>query len=565
MPVQPGTGRPPAPPRAGLRARGSLAIAEVRFALRRTSRALHHRWRRSLHLRVVVSTLVLSAVTVGLVAAVLVQRIVTGLVEAKQRVALNEARAGFTAAQQLADRDTGSPIDAINALAREVANRGTAPGEAVSLVILGTTADAAGRAVPDDVLDSSVPPGLRRAVPGPAGPPAYAYTVLRHQDGRGEPALAVGAPLFFSASSQTYQLFYLFPLDQERETISLVRRTLAVTGGVLVLLLAGIAWLVTRQVVTPVRLAARTAGQLSAGQLTQRMAVRGEDDLARLALAFNRMAGNLQRQIEQLEELSRAQRRFVSDVSHELRTPLTTVRMAADVLHEARGDFRPQIARSAELLQTELDRFETLLTDLLEISRYDAGAAVLEVERTDLTALMRRVVAGLEPLAATCGSPVVVRAPADPCLADVDPRRVERILRNLLVNAIEHGEEQPIEVVVGQDDQAVAIMVRDSGVGLSPAQAHQVFDRFWRADPARARTTGGTGLGLSIALEDARLHGGWLQAWGRPGLGAQFRLTLPRLAGVELTTSPLPLEPTDLSGRSLANSERAHSMRRRDG
>jgi len=525
--------------------RAALALTELRFALRRFARLLRRRWRRSLQLRMAVTTLVLSTIVVGLVAAVLVQRIVSGLVDARQRVTLAEAASGFNAARQLADKDTGSPIDVINALAREVANRGTTPAESVGLVILGAGDDLAGRAVPDDVLDSSVTPALRRAVRAPTARPAYAYTTLRHRDGRSEPALAIGAPLLFPASAQVYQIFYLFPLQQEEQTVSLVRRTLALTGGALVLLLVGIAWLVTRQVVTPVRLAARTAERLSAGRLTERMTVRGEDDLARLATSFNRMAAGLQRQIEQLEELSRVQRRFVSDVSHELRTPLTTVRMAADVLHDARPGFSPQIARSAELLQTELDRFESLLTDLLEISRHDAGAAVLEPEPTDLCALVRRVTDAVAPLADRRGSAISVSVSGPTCVADVDPRRVERILRNLVVNAVEHGEGSPVEIALRQDEDAVAVTVRDHGVGLRPGDAAQVFDRFWRADPARSRATGGTGLGLSIALEDTHLHGGWLQAWGMPGRGSQFRLSLPRRAGSDLTASPLPLAPAD--------------------
>jgi two-component system sensor histidine kinase MtrB len=131
----------------------------------------------------------------------------------------------------------------------------------------------------------------------------------------------------------------------------------------------------------------------------------------------------------------------------------------------------------------------------------------------------------------------------------VDARRIERILRNLLVNAIEHSEGRPIEILVESDSAAVAIAVRDHGVGFEAEQAKQVFHRFWRGDPSRSRTVGGTGLGLAIAMEDANLHGGWLTAWGRPGLGAQFRLTLPRRSGDILETSPLPLVPRDLVGQ----------------
>jgi two-component system sensor histidine kinase MtrB len=253
------------------------------------------------------------------------------------------------------------------------------------------------------------------------------------------------------------------------------------------------------------------------------------------------MAASLERQIGQLEELSRVQRRFVSDVSHELRTPLTTVRMAADVLHENRATFDPAVARSAELLQAQLDRFEALLADLLEISRHDAGAAILDAEQIDLRTLVERVVVAFEPLAQRRGSGVIVEAPDEPVVAEVDSRRIERILRNLLTNAVEHGEGRDIVVRIAADDDAVAVVVRDHGIGLESGDAPLVFNRFWRADPSRARVSGGTGLGLSIALEDAHLHGGWLQAWGEAGRGAQFRLTLPRRAGGPLHRSPLPL------------------------
>jgi two-component system, OmpR family, sensor histidine kinase MtrB len=216
------------------------------------------------------------------------------------------------------------------------------------------------------------------------------------------------------------------------------------------------------------------------------------------------------------------------------------------VLHEARGEFAPHVARSAELLRAELDRFEGLLTDLLEISRYDAGAAELDSEATDLGALVARVVAGMYALAERHGVELVVNRPDEDVIAEVDARRVERILRNLVGNAIEHGAGRPVEITLAANPTAAAVTVRDLGVGLSSAEAQHVFDRFWRADPSRVRTVGGSGLGLSISLEDARLHGGWLQVWGQPGSGAQFRLTLPLAAGADLTSSPLPLRPSVL-------------------
>jgi two-component system sensor histidine kinase MtrB len=341
------------------------------------------------------------------------------------------------------------------------------------------------------------------------------------------------------------ELYYIVPLTTEDQTAGQIRAMVLLTGVALVILLGVLSALVTRLVVKPVRVAARTAQRLSAGLLDQRMAVQGEDDLALLAASFNQMATNLQRQIVRLEEMSRLQRRFTSDVSHELRTPLTTVRMAADLIFAERDEFDPAVARAAELLQAELDRFEGLLTDLLEISRFDAGFAMLDAEPTDLVPVVHRVVERLGGLSSRCGVTLELSVPETPVIAEVDPRRVERILRNLVGNAVEHGEGHPVTVVLAADESAAAVTVRDRGIGLRPGEEKLVFNRFWRADPSRARQTGGTGLGLSISLEDARLHGGWLEAWGAPGRGAQFRLTLPVRAGDRLTSSPLRLVPPD--------------------
>jgi two-component system sensor histidine kinase MtrB len=287
------------------------------------------------------------------------------------------------------------------------------------------------------------------------------------------------------------------------------------------------------------------------------MRAHGEDDIARLGKSFNAMADSLQKQIRQLEDLSRVQQRFVSDVSHELRTPLTTIRMAGDLIHDYRGDFDPSVARSAELLHNEIDRFESLLSDLLEISRFDAGAAALDVEATDLRATLSRAIEATAGLAARRGTQIEVIPTEGPCVAEIDPRRVERILRNLLANAIDYGEGRPVTVQLGLNDKAVGVSVRDSGVGLRPGEAALVFNRFWRSDPARARTTGGTGLGLAISREDARLHGGWLHAWGEPSAGSCFRLTLPRHTGVAIESSPLPLRPQEEPSAHTLASESA--------
>ena len=344
---------------------------------------------------------------------------------------------------------------------------------------------------------------------------------------------------------QYYQLYYVFPFTEQQATLMLVQRVLVGVGLALVVLLAAIASLVTRWVVLPVRHAAQAARRVSDGHLEERMQVLGVDDLAALATSFNEMAASLQGKLLELEELSSVQRQFVSDVSHELRTPLSTIKMAADLLFESRQALDADRGRSVELLASQLDRFESLLVDLLEISRYDAGAATLDADLVDVCDLVRRSADDAQQLAGRRGSRIEFRLPATGCFAEVDRRRVERILRNILVNAVEHGENKDVVVTCAIDSAAVAVSVRDYGVGLRPGEEQRVFERFWRADPARARTTGGTGLGLAISLEDARLHGGWLQAWGERGKGSVFRLTLPRTAGQELAGSPLPLGPDE--------------------
>ncbi len=397
-----------------------------------------------------------------------------------------------------------------------------------------------------------MPGTLRDAIAADPGHQQVQIISISSSEGSPVSAVIVGSRVTLPVAGQ-YEMYFVFPLEREQQTLRVVGRTFALGGMALVLLVGAVAFVVTRLVVDPVRRAALVAERLSSGRLHERMRARGDDDIARLGKSFNAMADSLQQQIRQLEDLSQVQQRFVSDVSHELRTPLTTIRMAGDLIHDSRGDFDPSVARSAELLHNEIDRFESLLTDLLEISRFDAGAAVLDLEATDLRHTVERAIESVTVLAARRGSQLEVIPTDGTCVAEIDPRRVERILRNLLINAIEHGEGRPVTVRLGVSPRAVAVSVRDSGVGLRPGEAGLVFTRFWRADPARTRTSGGTGLGLAISQEDARLHEGWLQAWGEPGVGSCFRLTLPRRSGVAIDRSPLPLTP----GEGLTEAGRA--------
>jgi two-component system sensor histidine kinase MtrB len=539
--------------RVTLEAAVHRGLRVVRRLQRALLHAAHTSWRRSIRVRVVTTTLVVSGLVVAVLGVFLMQQITNALLQAKERAALAQLDEGIGVAQgRLAaagspDPETtnGKLNDVVTTLARR-----SGPSGLYEVLILDQNDPGIAGFSSNSIKPESVPARLSEQVERSfASTPYRTYGRLTYDDGSSVAGLIVGTKI------SSYQLYYLFPLTQERQSLTVVQRTLLGVGAALVLLLAAIASLVTRQVVIPVRLAAQSAERLAAGRLEERMKVRGEDDLARLATSFNDMAANLQEKIVQLEELSKVQRQFVSDVSHELRTPLTTIRIAADVLYEAREAFDPLASRSAELLQSQLERFEGLLADLLEISRYDAGAATLDAESIDVRELVLRAVGDTEDLAERKGSKIVQQLPGEATMAEVDRRRVERILRNLLVNAVEHGEGKDIVVSVATDRDALAIAVRDHGCGLRPGEAHMVFDRFWRADPARARTTGGTGLGLSISKEDARLHGGWLQAWGEPGQGSQFRLSLPRVAGAELRGSPLPLVPPEVELRRASYTE----------
>ncbi len=508
-------------------------------------------WRRSMQLRVVVSTLALSSAVVFVLGMVLQEQIVKQLLDAKTEAATRQADASAAAVQpDLLGLNPGP--DSVKARFTTALNKINATGTTQEAAASGAgafepvLADSA-FAGSDGQLNAvgpwrDVPVSLRELVE--RGSSGTQISTVERDSGR-TTFLVVGMPV--TSSARSMQLYLLFPLTSEQTTAEFAQNTLIVGGVVLLLLLAAIANLVTRQVVRPVRHAAEVAERFAEGSLDERMPVVGEDDVARLAQSYNEMAASIQRQFHQLEEFGQLQRRFTSDVSHELRTPLTTVRMAADVLHASREQFPSGLARSTELLVDELDRFESLLGDLLEISRLDAGVEELSPELVDVRVLARRAHDSVRAIANSSGTPVVLDLPEHEVTAEIEARRVERILRNLLANAIDHGEGLPVELTLRGSGDAIAVTVRDHGVGLRSGEADLVFNRFWRADPSRNRRTGGTGLGLSISLEDARLHGGWLQAWGERGHGAVFRLTLPRVHGDGFAESPLPLVPPELA------------------
>ncbi|ADG98663.1 integral membrane sensor signal transduction histidine kinase [Segniliparus rotundus DSM 44985] len=509
--------------------------------LERASRFVGKRWRRSLQLRVLVSAMALSLALMLVLGFFLSSQIADRLLSQKIAAASDElARARTTVESELVGMGEAEGLESkMRAIRLRLSDPGSAAGLAgvFDSVIIVPESGKQGKVVlgPGQTVSEALQDFVR------SGQVSYIYAKEPAPGGGTRPVLVMGTPMAVGAAG--VQLYLIFPLSNEESTLNLVQRNLVMGGLVLSLLMAAVSMFVARQVVLPVRQTARIAVRFANGRLDERVPVRGEDDLARLAMSFNEMAESLSRQIVQLEEYGQLQRQFTSDVSHELRTPLTTVRLAADLIHGSRDELSPELARSSELLEAELDRFESLLTSLLEISRHDAGVADLSAEQVDLRRCVRAAVDIVEPMAKSTGTAIQLDLPDEPLIAEVDQRRVERVLRNLLANAVDHGDARPVQVKMRADTDAVAVTVRDWGVGLKPGEEKLVFNRFWRADPSRVRRMGGTGLGLAISYEDARLHQGRLEAWGEPGRGACFRLTLPLVRGHKVVGSPLPLKP----------------------
>lgn len=502
-------------------------------------------WARSLLIRAVFFTGLLTMISTMAVAAFLVQQVTSGLFQERFDQAELEAAGGLDSIRSsFAALSTSSRTEAqqdIQSILNDVDESST---QIQREVILDPLESGENLSV-DGITSGGIPPGviseeLTAAVA--AGTGQYWQAVELQVEGDSQaPGIAFGTQV--DIQGNPYALYFVYDFSPVQENVAFVFRTMLVAGVAILLINMAIAAWVARSVVRPVSQAAEVSERIADGQLDQRLAVRGEDEIARLGVSFNRMASNLQEQITQLANLSKMQQRFVSDVSHELRTPLTTVRMAAEVLHESRDDFDPINRRSTELLHHQVERFQALLSDLLEMSRFDAGAAELATAEVDLLALTREVLISSKPLAESSNAPLGLVVQGENFRAEVDARRISRILRNLINNAIEHAEARPVDVVVSSSPTAIGIAVRDHGIGMSPSEVAHVFDRFWRADPARARTTGGSGLGLSIATEDTRLHQGALDAWGQKGQGSCFRLVLPRRQSVPYRASPMALPP----------------------
>ena len=496
-------------------------------------------WRTSLQVRVIGSIFVASAVVMFILGMALISVVTSRLVGAKYDIANSEINRVRAAVEQQIDATSATSTLQVrlNSARASLTQRADQTGASAVYepVLVVTQQDGTTVTSPEGYR---IPEKLRRFVS--EDQVSYQFATIDRADGSAYNAMVIGTPT--DSDIPDLQVYLVMSMESDESTLALLRGLLSAAGVVVVVLLVGIAWLATQQVTAPVRSASRIAQRLAAGHLRERMIVDGEDEMARLALSFNDMAEKLSKQIHQLEEYGNLQRQFTSDVSHELRTPLTTVRMAADMIASDPDSLEPHTRRASELMIRELDRFEELLADLLEISRHDAGVADLSEARIDVRSCITSAWEQTRHIAEKLDVDVRFDTPEEPVMITGDSRRIERVLRNLIANAIDHSEGNPVEVALAANDDAVAITVTDHGVGLKPGQEELVFNRFWRADASRRRHSGGTGLGLAIAREDVVLHGGQLDASGTIGVGSQFRMVLPREPRQPVTNSPLELE-----------------------
>lgn len=529
--------------------KGALAVLSTRVAPLR--RALHshptiRRLRSSLSLRVALAITATAVVVLMLFAVVVSRQLTDSMFETRRVTVLEDASIRFSSAQSTLEQSTASSPDQVQEIARQIVENiqsSAASAGAVAAVLLRSP-EATSVVRINEIIPANatliITDELREAVRH-GGHAHWQSILIPATDSRPQaPGIITGTQVLLPRAG-AHELYIVYSLAGDQEMVNTTLQVLTIAAlPIVVFLPFGVFWGVYRML-RPVRRTAEAASGLAAGDLDTRVPVEGDDEMARLGHAFNDMAASLQRQISEYDELSQLQQRFVTDVSHELRTPLTTIRMAEEMIWGEREELTPSGRRSAELLHSQVERFESMLADLLEISRHDAQSALLEAESTDVRPIVSKVVEANAELSKRLGVDVRLHLPEERCAAEVDARRIERVLRNLLVNAVEHADGTAVDIHVAATPSGVAVRVRDHGVGMTEEVAARVFDRFFRADPARARTTGGTGLGLSIAAEDVHLHNGTLNAYGEPGKGASFLMLIPRSVGADAGESPLPI------------------------
>ena len=521
---------------------GALASSRPWTFLR--SSQIGHRIRHSLSAKLAVAITLAALVLLLVFGIIVASQLRSSMFETRKDAILADASLRFSSAQSVFSSSTATSPDQVQESARGAlaSLKASAAGAGATNVALlrseSSTASLRINQIEDEQMRGLITPQMREAV-AQGGAQWQSVGIRASDSDKVSPGILVGTQVQLPRAG-THELYILYSLAADQRQVDVVLRVLVLSALPIIVTLPIGVFALLHRLLLPVRLTVSAATKAAEGDLDVRVEVHGADEMAALGRAFNAMTSSLQDTISRYDELAKLQQRFVSDVSHELRTPLTTIRMAEDIVWDNREDLPAHARRSAELLHDQTERMEQMLADLLEISRYDAASALLDAEERDLRPIVTRVVEACAELAQRQGVPVEVVAPAR-AAAEIDERRIERVIRNLVVNAIEHADGTRVTITVATSATDVACRVRDRGVGMTQEVADHVFDRFYRADTARARTTGGTGLGLAIATEDVAIHGGRLQAYGEPGKGASFLMTLPKHAGEEIASWPLAL------------------------
>ncbi|MEW5991691.1 MAG: HAMP domain-containing sensor histidine kinase [Chloroflexota bacterium] len=359
---------------------------------------------------------------------------------------------------------------------------------------------------------AGLPASMRAAVD--SGRLGYAWQAI---DGR--PALIVGG-----RQGDGPAIYLVIDAAPVENALGQLRLGLAAAGLIAILMALATAGFIARRILRPIASGSVAAARIAGGDLGTRLPVEGRDELAAWAGEFNRMADSLEATVDRLRAAQDQNRRFVADVSHELRTPLTALVAEASIIEAGLDRLAPDARRAAVLLLGDVRRLRVLVDDLMELSRFDAGAEAVRLEPVDLGRVIAAVVAARLPEAA-------LRLPDAPVVVESDVRRLDRILGNLLDNARIHAPGAPVEVTLATSHGVVSVVVADHGPGVADDELPHLFNRFYKVDPSRAASVASipssSGLGLAIAAEHAALLGGALSAAVRPGGGLEFTVTLP--------------------------------------
>ncbi|WP_234358674.1 HAMP domain-containing sensor histidine kinase [Streptomyces sp. NRRL B-24085] len=468
---------------------------------------------RGLRARLVVAFGLVATVAAITTGALTFREARTGVLQQSQDATIRQLRA------QLNQHAAELPLPPDEPALQEFAHDTAATESQGSWRVLVTYGDRSGSSAPGDPF-TEVTPALREAVA------ANRATVFQRVREGGRTSLVVGMSILFGgrdtvATVTGVQVFLVVPQTTEQAyvdaLVTAVERAMVAALALAVVL----ALLAARGVLVPVRRLRLATRRIAEGRLDTRLAVNGSDELADLSHTFNETAAALESSVAELREMEARARRFAADVSHELRTPLAAMSAVTDVLDEDAARLDPDTATAVRLISEETVKLARLVDDLMEISRFDAGAAVLHLDEIDLAESIRRTLAArnwTDTVATELPPPDAVRG-------RVDPRRLDVVVANLVGNALRHGA-RPVRVRLTAAGAVAVIEVRDSGPGIPSAVLPHVFERFYKSDTARIRSEG-SGLGLAITAENVRVHGGTVRAANHPAGGAVFTVEIP--------------------------------------